>query len=90
MRNKDNIDHPVVETGHPESPGEGMLTGAARAIGSAIGKVSGTLHLAESKPVAAAQRKKSAAKKATKKPALKKAAKKAPAPAKKSAKRTKS
>ncbi len=66
-----------------------LLTSAARAIGSALGKVSTTLHLAEAKPVVVAPPKKSAAKKATKKPAQKKATKKAAAPAKKAVKRTK-
>ena len=66
-----------------------LLTSAARAIGSALGKVSSTLHLAESKPAAPAPRK-SAAKSAKKKPARKTVTKKSLAPAKKSAKRTKS
>ena len=67
-----------------------LLTNAARAIGSALGKVSTTLHLAESTPVAVTPLKKPATKKAiTKKPAQKKAVKKAPVRTKKSVKRTK-
>ena len=67
-----------------------LLTNAARAIGSALGKVSTTLHLAESEPVAAAPPEKSATKQAiTKKPVQKKAPKKTAARTKKSVKRTK-
>ncbi len=75
---------------NPEPPNEDLLTSAARAIGSAIGKVSSTLHIAEPQPITAAVRKKAAAKKAKKTAPPKKATKKALAPAKKAAKRNKS
>ncbi len=90
MANKDDVDKPVVESGRAGSQDKGLLTNAARAIGSAIGKVSSTLHIAEAQPIAPAARKKAAAKKARKTPAPKKATKKALAPAKKAAKRSKS